>query len=268
MSSVQFTEYHIEDVRTQRIRCNDARPGATAAYLSRYTFATFAHLCDDHPLVLRLSERDAASLKHDALICDRFSVQMQKELVHEWSVAQSVAEYLRAHPDGIFAKVADASPKDGRDLESQKHSFRALTSLEEIWEAFVSSRRVLTFLLHHDGPCDLVLRPWNPRISCHNEYRAFVFDRRLVAISQQHLYRVVNHPVSPESLVAAVQAWLCAHVLPECDTVLDVFYDDGMVHLIECNPAWYGSGASLFTWDELSRLQQRHEPVYVRWVTG
>ena len=234
-------------------KCNDTQQG-TDEYFNRYTFATFAHLCDDSPLVLTLNDEDFALLKRDVTV----GLNVKPENVQKLSIYEAIRQYSDSHQtNGFFVKVADASPKDTRGIESQKHAMTPLRSPEDLWTALTNSKRVRTFVTYHQGRCDMVLRPWNNTITRDNEYRVFVFNQRARAISQQHLYTQVNQLFTADQLTKAVDDWLMFNILPEKDAVLDVYFDNNCaMHLIECNPAWFGSGAALFTWDELKRIAE------------
>lgn len=213
--------------------------------LRDYTFRAFAHLCDDAPLVLPLSEWDVKVLREDSLVSDRLGVQPHVDRIEDWSVYASVKSYLQQHPAGVFVKVADASPKDVIQ--------GPLCTAEDLWATLATSKRVRTFLLFHRGRCDLVLRPWDARITRSNEFRVFVRDGHCVGISQQHLYEEVSIP-DPNHVVSAITAWVATHPMPFASAVLDVFVDD-RAHLIECNPFSRRSGSGLFRWDELATLK-------------
>lgn len=97
--------------------------------------------------------------------------------------------------------------------------------------------------------------PWNPEISKRNEYRLFVHNSRLVALSQQQWYRNVG--ISREMVIIATQAASefvenITKALEWPDMVVDAWvdYKNKIWHLIEINPGGISmsSGSSLFEW--------------------
>lgn len=259
MSSLRIP---VADVRSGVWVCNEVAQDNSVP-LSDVTFRTFAHLCDDAPLVLPLNEYDVRLILEDSLVADRRGIDVHPAKIEDWSVLPAIQAFLSAHPEGVFAKIADASPKDGGvDLYAQRHTMQPLHTLEALWRALATSRRVQTFLCFTAGPCDLVLRPWNAAITPDTEWRVFVRDRRCVAISQQHLYRSMAM-FDEATVTRAITTWVGAHTLAQPSAVLDMFVDDaGVAYLIECNPWSMRSGSALFRWDELRAA----EPVLFRAV--
>lgn len=233
-------------------------------FFEQYTFRRFAHLCDDAPAVLRVSDHDVKELMDDARVARQMGTAVHPDRIEDWACAPAIERYLKEHADtGVFAKIADASPKDGTNLDAQRHDMRPLRTLHDLWRAFALSRRVQTFLRTQTGPVDLVLRPWDARITPYCEWRVFVHEGACVGASQQHLYRAIDAP-DANAVRAAITAWLAAHALPWPSAVLDVFVADGRAHLIEANPWCRQSGSGLFRWAEL--LEHRGGDWEVRWV--
>jgi len=258
--SIKHVIEHIplSSILSREIKCNEVKrkntDKETSEYYDLYTFSTFVHLCDDAKEIeiFALSDYDFQSLKKFCSIYQGLGLNVDDEQVQNLDVYPKLVAYMNKHTDtGVFFKVADASPKDGTDLLSQINTFKPLFSPEELFHCLIRSKRVYTFLTYYVKSCEMVLRPWNPKISPHNEYRVFVTNKKCVAISQQHLYRVIHPTLLPEQIIDFVCDWVDHHELPQPDSVLDVYVDEEGCHLIECNPAWWGSGSSLFLWDQI-----------------
>lgn len=113
----------------------------------------------------------------------------------------------------------------------------------------------------------VLLRPWDPRITDHNELRVFARQGRVTGVSQQACYSVVSvmHMMDPKDMIAAAQRCfddMMAGLDPkhrfDYECTFDAFFttdpDTGSVevHLIEINSeafGWGPAGASLFHWE-------------------
>lgn len=220
-------------------------------YYSRFTFSKFAHLVDDAPCIIHLTPHEVRTLREVTTV--RLTMGRVRTPEDEWhpTTLMAIEKFIAAFAlTGVFAKVADASPKDA-------YTPRPIRSIADMWDLLTSSRRILGFLesTKPNEGCDLVLRPFDARIRPENEYRVFILNGTLVGISQQHLYDILPMTPQPHVLFGAITNWLTRHSpLPWIDVVLDVFVDNtGTCHLIEVNPGapWASTGSALFTWDEL-----------------
>lgn len=245
----------LESIRDGLFRCNETEQDNSVDWVRN-----FSQYYDDRPLILSLSARDLQILREDSVVCDRLGRRPHPEKIEDWSVLPKIQAYLREHFDtGVFVKVCDASPKDV--LQGP------LRTAKDIWMALAQSKRVRTFLLANDPLLsDLVIRPWIREIGKHNEFRVFIRNSRLVAISQQCWYKRARVQ-DPERVGDAVEEWMVEKKveLPNGSGVLNMFIDsDGIAHLIEVNPWSRSSGSALFRWDELERFTG--DPVKIRLV--
>lgn len=247
---MQFEEIQLYDVITKKFECNETLQSPDPTYYEKYSFRTFQHLCEDNPVVLTLTQHDFNLIKLDSTLFNLYDRRVDCKHVFEWSIVKIIQQYLSEHKEGIFVKLCDASPKDGENLDHQRHNMKPLKNPEDIWLTLTSSRRIYTFLKHHTGEATLVTRPWNFSINENNEYRVFVRDGKLIAISQQKLYTQVKHQCKPQHLVDSVQKWLLATKY-NGSGCLDMYYLEDAIHLIEVNPWHWGSGSALFKWAEL-----------------
>jgi len=121
----------------------------------------------------------------------------------------------------------------------------------------------------------LYLLPWK-KLDENNEFRVFVYNGRITAISQQHLYDVyenLSHASNRvlENMVNVLTNWYISYVKPRVPInsfVMDAcFLTDDSIYFIEANP-WgmeYGSGSSLFNWKTDYNILYGHgDPIVLR----
>ena len=150
--------------------------------------------------------------------------------------------------------------------KSFKNSFstrlRPLTTTEDVFDALTSSFDILKTL---DMPeQELFIMKWI-HIDRRREYRVFIIESRVVGISQQECYK--SFSLSPERQQEALSdAQLIVNYYHSNKSTfdsfgyqtvtLDVFVDEGMVKLIECNPPslWGPSGSSLFREEDFTTI--------------
>lgn len=187
--------------------------------------------------------------------------------------------------DRFFVKTSMRSPKDAANVE-HAHSDPAhvrlrreimaccVTDAPAAVELLIKSKRVMidiaNFLRCRSAaslPLNLILRRWDDSVANSVEWRCFVADGRLTAISQYHCYtalpdlagesqedtsrrlRVARDRIREfqEGVHAAVAGCIgaCSYVL-DVATGVDADVDE-KVRLVEINPM-HSSGAALFSW--------------------
>jgi hypothetical protein len=117
---------------------------------------------------------------------------------------------------------------------------------------------------------------WNNNLNPMREFRVFVHNKKVTAISPQKWY--MKLPYTPEefklmsqSIVYHYNSYL-SDQLPYNSVILDVWVDENnKTHLIECNPwgKYASSGSGLFHWiHDDEKLVQNSEcnSVYVKYV--
>ena len=112
------------------------------------------------------------------------------------------------------------------------------------------------FKYHFDTPIGVVMMPWNESIDAKSEFRVFIRNRHLIAISQQAWYTVFHYTPEEIRTIASSIAELFNQILrdrlPLPSAILDVTvdFDIQQAYLIEINPwgTWATSGSSLFDW--------------------
>eukprot|EP00551_Chaetoceros_affinis_P008366 CAMPEP_0203670166 /NCGR_PEP_ID=MMETSP0090-20130426/6334_1 /ASSEMBLY_ACC=CAM_ASM_001088 /TAXON_ID=426623 /ORGANISM="Chaetoceros affinis, Strain CCMP159" /LENGTH=403 /DNA_ID=CAMNT_0050534979 /DNA_START=13 /DNA_END=1224 /DNA_ORIENTATION=+ len=240
-----------------------------AAYRDHFTFDKFSHLVDPPPFLVHLSSLDRTELLEKARIGCLTGKEFEQHHLDDFSnvMVESIQNYCQRYPGGVFAKTLEKSAKNDTTL-------RPLHEPLEIIQQLTSSRDVLCNL-EHKVTSKLVLMPWNSKISKMNEFRLFVHDSRLVALSQQQWYRSVE--ITEEMAIIAAKA-ACEFVqnivegVKWPDIVIDAWidYDNKKWHLIEINPGGISmsSGSSLFEWKVDAKILEpdgnEQNDIYVR----
>jgi hypothetical protein len=99
----------------------------------------------------------------------------------------------------------------------------------------------------------LAICPWL-EIDPRHEWRVFVRNRKVFAISQQHCYaKYGSRDIKRD--ITLIMDWCRTNLksLPYEETTLDIAIVDDVTHLLECNPptGWCSSGSALFDWNDI-----------------
>ncbi|XP_061662726.1 cell division cycle protein 123 homolog [Syngnathoides biaculeatus] len=196
-----------------------------------------------------------------------------------------VLEAVNALGGRVFPKLNWSSPRDANWIAL--NSSLQCQNLSEIFLLFKSSDFITHDLtepfLHcndQDSPdpninYELVLRKWSELIPG-GEFRCFVKENKLIAISQRDYTQYYPHILKQEeSIVHAIQQFFSQHVqykfLDE-DFVLDVYRDSqGRVWLIDLNPFGEVTDSLLFSWEELTcsgEITQQQDGPAFRYTTS
>lgn len=204
-------------------------------------------------VILNLNSTTLSWLKDAAKIGSHFGVypkQFEDELdlisglEHEYSGIFDGTEY--------FVRTDTVSLKEGL------HGVGPYTSLKMIIESCVTCRHHHTPITSDTMEITLYLIPWQ-RLSRSREYRVFVHENKINAISQQHLYDVYEHSwervYSSDAL--AILRYFDESIRPRIvhidSYVIDIaILEDGSPFFIELNPfgTEYSSGSALFGWTQ------------------
>uniref|UniRef100_A0A3B4XQD4 Translation initiation factor eIF2 assembly protein n=1 Tax=Seriola lalandi dorsalis TaxID=1841481 RepID=A0A3B4XQD4_SERLL len=171
-----------------------------------------------------------------------------------------VLEAINALGGRVFPKLNWSAPRDANWIAL--NSSLQCHSLSDIFLLFKSS----DFITHDlTQPCfltcvivcpQLVLRKWSELIPG-GEFRCFVKENKLIAISQRDYTQYYQHVLKQEEQISqAVQEFFSQHIqynfLDE-DFVFDVYRDSqGRVWLIDLNPFGEVTDSLLFSWEELT----------------
>uniref|UniRef100_A0A673AYF8 Translation initiation factor eIF2 assembly protein n=1 Tax=Sphaeramia orbicularis TaxID=375764 RepID=A0A673AYF8_9TELE len=198
-----------------------------------------------------------------------------------------VLEAINALGGSIFPKLNWSAPRDANWIAL--NSSLQCCSLSDIFLLFKSS----DFITHDLTQIDLmpsmyvitslhcvicpqlVLRKWSELIPG-GEFRCFVKENKLIAISQRDYTQYYQHILKQEEPVCqAIQDFFSQHIqynfLDE-DFVFDVYRDSqGRVWLIDLNPFGEVTDSLLFSWEELTsggELNQHQEGPAFRYTTS
>ncbi|XP_061524018.1 cell division cycle protein 123 homolog isoform X1 [Phycodurus eques] len=196
-----------------------------------------------------------------------------------------VLEAVNALGGRVFPKLNWSSPRDANWIAL--NSSLQCQSLSEIFLLFKSSDFITHDLTQpflrcndQDSPdpdinYEMVLRKWSELIPG-GEFRCFVKENKLIAISQRDYTQYYPHMLKQEeSIVNAIHHFFSQHIqynfLDE-DFVLDVYRDSqGRVWLIDLNPFGEVTDSLLFSWEELTSggeiTQQQDGPAF-RYTTS
>ena len=169
------------------------------------------------------------------------------------SFLQLIGEALSTYDNRVFVKTSEKSGKNDDMM-------RPSTTVLEVIKSVTNSKDIFLYSMTREDQCRyLIIQPWSDLISSMNEFRVIIEDRRILAISQQQLYKYVglNEELCRRA-AESIQSWyeVNKEVIPYEAVVLDMYVDFNSgsqshnAHLIECNPgyAWGSSGSSLFHW--------------------
>jgi len=159
------------------------------------------------------------------------------EIWHKWIPIVETA--LNIYPDGAFIKLSEKSPKNG--LQKMKPCFTFI----EIIDLITSSKELIKYLTKEEEY--LILAPWKyfDRI---NEFRVFILDGKIRAISQQDCYTEYGARDVTNQIQLIIE-WYEKIQFPYQYATVDVVVENEC-HLIEINPPgdWGSAGSGLFHW--------------------
>ncbi|XP_075868254.1 translation initiation factor eIF2 assembly protein isoform X3 [Nelusetta ayraudi] len=186
-----------------------------------------------------------------------------------------VLEAINALGGSVFPKLNWSAPRDANWIAL--NSSLQCQSLSDIFLLFKSSDFITHDLTQpflvcsdQDSPdpvinYELVLRKWSELIPG-GEFRCFVKENKLIAISQRDYTQYYQHILKQEEqLCQAVQDFFSQHVqykFPDEDFVFDVYRDSqGKVWLIDLNPFGEVTDSLLFSWEELTSGEAAQQQV-------
>ncbi|GGI92502.1 ATP-grasp domain-containing protein [Legionella impletisoli] len=202
---------------------------------------------------------------------------------------------MEVYESGVFPRMSNRSPKDGLPLleDSETLLSKYKTALEssddpnekliklselqmkslhcqtpqQVMNLLLTSERIYTDLILalaclRDNPDDewstsIILREWQPTLREQNEFRLFVYQGKVTAISQYNhtcLYPSLTANEHNQEVLNALNDRLTefakkAH--PEIgmkDYILDLAVVDDQIRIVELNPFAESTGGCLFSW--------------------
>jgi D123 len=148
---------------------------------------------------------------------------------------------------GYFVRTEEVSLKYGC------HGVGPYFDFKSILESIVTSMEGHSPITSNTTSITLYLIPW---VNIAHEFRVFVYNNQITAISQQHICRqLYNHEDELRPLVELILREFSSGIVHKLSWLKDYVYDfaitgDGAPYFIECNPFGkeYSSGSALFHW--------------------
>ncbi|RDX83192.1 Cell division cycle protein 123-like protein, partial [Mucuna pruriens] len=191
-----------------------------------------------------------------------------------------IKESIESLGGAVFPKLNWSAPKDSAWI-STAGTLRC-TSFSEIALLFRASDSLVHDLCHAYDSCQdksstrpqsffLALRKWYPSLQPDMEFRCFVRDQKLIAISQREV--TTFYPVLLEKksdLLLLMQAFFNNHVRGKFESenyTFDVYITkDERVKVVDFNPWGAFTLSLLFTWDELDHIHSEGDDAEFRIV--
>lgn len=223
-------------------------------YKQQYLFDNYEYLFEDC-YIIKLSCVEINELL-GLIIC--FTHQKNYRLKdNDLIISDELYEKIKIQLDkcnyekqGVFVKTS---------VKSAKHSIKLFPchTVKDVLNNLIFSTQVTQSLLVDN--CNIIMRKWNNNICLENEFRVFILDKEIKCISQQKL-ESLEIKITPDIIVNSIcQMWdesKCSDKYNDC--VIDCYIHDNIAHIIEINSgcAWSTSGAALFNWDEIIKLEK------------
>lgn len=146
-----------------------------------------------------------------------------------------------------------------------------VTSADDAMNLLLTSERAYTDMIdwkHYGEPEQLVFRKWEPELSYDYEFRVFICDNKITAISQYDHYAVYKHLFENKEKIktSIIEFWNKVHTsVGEHSYVMDVGYFPKREEciLIEVSPFLPCTGPALFHWKN-DKEQLRNGPLEFR----
>ena len=190
--------------------------------------------------------------------------------------------------NGAFVRLIDRSPKDGDPYNNEKILEEYKNNLNEISKELnkdindndvrraamdkthilivKSGKEALNLILtsernHIDindwisngGKEQIVLREWNNELSLDNEFRVFIYNNKITAISQYDLYGLFPHLIKEkEKLKKLIHEFWEKEVKNRIKYpfyIVDFGYINGNIIFIELSPFFPTTGGGLYDWN-------------------
>eukprot|EP01130_Rhizamoeba_saxonica_P015102 TRINITY_DN6715_c0_g1_i1.p1 TRINITY_DN6715_c0_g1~~TRINITY_DN6715_c0_g1_i1.p1 ORF type:complete len:451 (-),score=69.09 TRINITY_DN6715_c0_g1_i1:17-1339(-) len=269
----QITKYNIEEWVPQLMELSDTR--GDQEYTARSIFFELSD--DDLETIRRFSSINLAENLGNPYRPTN-EEQHKKEILIE-----KIDQWIRDNgSDGekiYFCRLSTRSPKDGVSMKKgapdeplEERLTNKLNQLQvrngdDIFSLIVKSQRVFSDIMNYfqyrtlnttSGKINLILRDWIEQIPQDHEFRCYVKDRKLIAISQYHCYCKFEALQDIEHVFKIRQSIMDIHertkdVFQVPSYVVDiVVLDDYSAQIIELNPygAHMSSGSALYNWNE------------------
>lgn len=206
-------------------------------------------------LVVSLKGFEVTFLKEKYLVKYYSNSKITKEEVEMnlENLSAILKSIIEKSPDGIFVKN-----------EMKSNIFiQPLLSDYEVFEILSSSQDIYNTCFNDDN--HLIISPFIRDLDSDWEFRVFIFDFKVAAISKQKWHKKLpqQNKISVDMINKIIRLWeKIVSKLKISNIVLHVYFDSNKeVHLIECNPgsAWGRSRSALFHWVNDKEVMEANE---------
>ena len=123
-----------------------------------------------------------------------------------------------------------------------------IKSIEQLTDQLLTSERINLYIKTANY---MVFRNWM-KYEIQNEFRCFIYKKKLVAISQYDYFLPLPNPEYAEQFLKIIEFFFLqvSHLIPFVNVVMDVAIENGEVYFIEFNPFGNNSDtdAGLYDW--------------------
>jgi len=186
----------------------------------------------------------------------RFPKQYLEELD---SLKSKYNHLIKNNDKGYFVRTEKASMKYGC------HGVGPYHNIETIVESMVTTLAQHRCFNQEDNECTIYFMRWIDNLDTDKEFRIFVYNNKITAISAQHLYQINDYLTSltDEEIYIMIDDIIVYFNLNIKDKLLDIgsyvmdfYYDPINPYFIEINPFGfeYASGTALFGLEDKSLL--------------
>ena len=167
---------------------------------------------------------------------------------------------------------------EGVSLKYGIHGIGPYTSKKQIVESIISTPYYHS-CLNENEECKIYLFDWIDNLSYFLEFRIFVFNNKITAISQQHLYKsntILNTYTTLDfnNLIEKIKNYFENNLKSKLyylhSYTIDLSFIDEQPYFIEVNPfgAYYAAGSSLFHWiNDEKMLCNNNDIIYLRYTS-
>lgn len=163
-----------------------------------------------------------------------------------------------------FARLSECSPKDGL------HGKGPFTTAKQIMDTIVTSHRAANAFTKNSRI--LYIEPWRLDWKEENEFRVFVYNKKVTAITQYKWFSNVGWTKDKLSAIIDKIVKFChdaANKMEVDSMVIDVIYNNDDIELVEFNSFGYylASGSGLFHWlNDYDKLYNTNNIIYIRYI--
>ena len=229
-------------------------------YLGHYDYRRDMKLLNNDICFVEIDTQIFRTILSDIFINDKMPKEIEKECWYK-----EIEDCMKKYNNRCFVRGEIMSAKNDNGKQ-------VISSAKECLLYLGKSRDILKSLCDIENEKSYIaIMPWNEKIKLSNEFRIFVLNGKIKAISQQkwYIYAGITRTYILDIISELYQG--CLHIckqLPYLDASLDVWIDeDKTVHLIEANPGgrWSCSASMLFNWTD-DTIWEEDGPVYVRYI--